>query len=566
MTNKDHQQIFIEKLYIGKITNITYSKVECVIDYNPSNKTTTHFGNQYMSGSVGEYIVIEHEYLAILGQIYAINLEEREKNYDDSQALKPRVSIQLLATYYWLEDKLQAGIKESPRISEKIYSAPNWFLNKLTNLINDKNENGKITLGKLSKGVDGMVEFPWQALFERHCAILGATGGGKSYSVAKIIEELIKLNDAEAPNILLLDATGEYQKFKRKNKYILGEDCFLNYANFNDNDFMALFSPAPNIQTPIFIEAIKSLKAVAFAKRQSVNPLQEYIKDSGDNSLLFKRNKNKQFYINFLKEIESSEYVNNPNSQYDVNKLPDQIQLECIFDSNRNDNDKDNFKFWGDINNNSLVFCTTLILRIRSFLMAEYTKKIFQSNDDNNIFNLLKKDKGKINKLTHISLKEVSYEFQMREIIVNCIARKLLTMAREGKFQQKPLIIFIDEAHNFIGKKAGGGENRFPLDAIEIIAKEGRKYGLHLCLATQRPADLPDGIISQMGCMLVHRLTNGADREKIERASNDIDRETARNLPSLIAGEAIIAGVGFPFPMTIQMDKPKNCPEFKANS
>ena len=123
-------------------------------------------------------------------------------------------------------------------------------------------------------------------------------------------------------------------------------------------------------------------------------------------------------------------------------------------------------------------------------------------------------------------------------------------------FIQRPLLVVVDEAHNFLGKKVGFEEYSIQLDAFEIIAKEGRKYGLNICLATQRPRDITEGVLSQMGTMLVHRLTNSNDREIIEKACGEVDKSIISFLPNLKQGEVTLIGVDFPIPLTIQVHRP----------
>jgi DNA helicase HerA-like ATPase len=156
---------------------------------------------------------------------------------------------------------------------------------------------------------------------------------------------------------------------------------------------------------------------------------------------------------------------------------------------------------------------------------------------------------------------DVSYQFYAREVLVNVIGRQLLSLARKEIFRTKPILAIVDEAHNFLGKRIGAEDHSTKLDSFEIIAKEGRKYGLNICLATQRPRDITEGVLSQMGTLLVHRLTNDRDREVVERACGEIDRSAASFLPNLKQGEVAIVGVDFPIPMTVQMDKPKFPPK-----
>lgn len=98
--------------------------------------------------------------------------------------------------------------------------------------------------------------------------------------------------------------------------------------------------------------------------------------------------------------------------------------------------------------------------------------------------------------------------------MVNAIGKYLLNNAREGKFKNDPVVIFIDEAHQFLNKSIKDEYfDAKPLDSFELISKEARKYGLFLCIATQMPRDIPLGTLSQMGTFIVHRLINDQDKK-----------------------------------------------------
>jgi uncharacterized protein len=159
-----------------------------------------------------------------------------------------------------------------------------------------------------------------------------------------------------------------------------------------------------------------------------------------------------------------------------------------------------------------------------------------------------------------ISLQHLPFEHDAREIVANALGRHLLSEARKSMFRDKPLLLFLDEAHQFLDRSVGDELNRYRLDAFELIAKEGRKYCLNLCLATQRPRDIPDGVLSQMGTLIVHRLINERDREVVERASGDIDRSAAAFLPTLGPGQAVLIGTDFPIPLIVQMTPPERPP------
>ena len=126
------------------------------------------------------------------------------------------------------------------------------------------------------------------------------------------------------------------------------------------------------------------------------------------------------------------------------------------------------------------------------------------------------------------------------------------------------MIVALDEAHQFLGRTIGDEYASVRLEAFGIIAKEERKYGLTSIMATQRPRDMPHDVLSQLGTLIVHRLTNDEDRVADERACGDIDRNAAVFIPTLAPSEAIIVGPDLPAPMPVQIHEPLVPPNSKG--
>ena len=159
----------------------------------------------------------------------------------------------------------------------------------------------------------------------------------------------------------------------------------------------------------------------------------------------------------------------------------------------------------------------------------------------------------------------VSFDYQVREILVNAIGKYLLRKARKGDFKKAPVIVFIDEAHQFLNKSIA--DEYFvakPLEAFEQISKEARKYGLFLCISTQMPRDIPLGTLSQMGTFIVHRLINDFDKKAVESAASAANKNILSFLPVLGQGEAILMGVDFPMPLILKIDEPSYKPDSRT--
>ena len=72
-------------------------------------------------------------------------------------------------------------------------------------------------------------EVSLDSLFGRHCAVLGTTGGGKSWTMAKLMEQV---QDKTSNKVILIDATGEYKDISNAGHCIVGEDSFFRILNY----------------------------------------------------------------------------------------------------------------------------------------------------------------------------------------------------------------------------------------------------------------------------------------------------------------------------------------------
>jgi len=194
----------------------------------------------------------------------------------------------------------------------------------------------------------------------------------------------------------------------------------------------------------------------------------------------------------------------------------------------------------GGYNESERSYCISLVTRIEDMVQSVELAPVLQPAKERALSKAIDQFLGdSAQRVLRVSLKYLSFTHNTREIVANAIGRHLLVQARDNAFKSQPLLIFLDEAHQFLDKQLGDENTRYPLDAFDLIAKEGRKYGLTICIATQRPRDIPEGVLSQMGTLVVHRLINDRDREVVERASGEIDKSAAEFLPTLAPGKPL---------------------------
>ena len=116
----------------------------------------------------------------------------------------------------------------------------------------------------------------------------------------------------------------------------------------------------------------------------------------------------------------------------------------------------------------------------------------------------------------------------------------------------------LEEAHRYLGDSA---TTRVAKESANRIAREGRKYGIGLLLVTQRPSELPDTALSQVGTIVALRLTNGTDQSTVKAALPDAVAGLAEALPALRTGEAIVVGEAVTLPCRVQIARPHPRPE-----
>lgn len=552
------------ELFLGVASSIRARTVGVNL-LEAGNPSGSHFaGGRYGRGEVGKFVLIEGQQSLLLGRIAEIRLREPERrsirrDFAGNSDLDALGQIQLLGCVAMEDLRVTAGVDAYPRLGDRIYAAPHRFIALLPRLMEhapDDREPVVLNLGAIDVAQESLVSVKPERLFGRHCAILGATGGGKSWTTARIIEECMRYQ----AKLILIDATGEYRDFagdgivhchlgEPVEKAAASTSCSLPPTSFLESDFIALFEPAGKVQGPKLRAAMRSLRLAKLKPGLATKGFIEKI------------NQSKTAVEAAEHEPDVSSRLDDPRQPFDVKMLVLQIEQECVYPEGFGAarGQKDPTKWGGEDGNFS--HCLSLVARINGVLTSPAFKCVFQPGTELALTQQIDDFIEGTDKLLRICLSGIAYEFHAREIIANVIGRHLLIQARAGSFENCPTVILVDEAHNFLGRQIGAEDYAARLDAFELIAKEGRKYGLNICLASQRPRDITEGVLSQMGTLIVHRLTNDRDREVVERACGEIDRAASAFLPNLRPGEAAIIGTDFPIPLTIKIREPGTKPK-----
>jgi DNA helicase HerA-like ATPase len=140
------------------------------------------------------------------------------------------------------------------------------------------------------------------------------------------------------------------------------------------------------------------------------------------------------------------------------------------------------------------------------------------------------------------------------DVVVSLVCRTLFDFAVwTPRDQAQPVLLVCEEAHRYAPERETDGFTPTKR-ALARIAKEGRKYGIGLCLVSQRPSELATGILSQCNTLFAMRMSNDRDYEFVKRAMPESAHGLLGALPALRTQEAIAVGEGVSVAMRIRFD------------
>lgn len=505
---------------------------------------TQYLGEPNPRGTVGEFLLVQSRGFTILARLTKIQLSQRDMHRASWHPGSPPPDTpvgeaQLLATVQ-ADGALRPGIEAIPRIGDSVFSATSDLLKNGIGSI-----GGGISLGQLSQNHKVPVQLSMEALLGRHLAVLGSTGGGKSWTVAHLAEEVRRAGG----RLLLLDASGEYSTLGAEAQHLVASSAgaSLPLHEMSDSDRILFFRPSSGSQLPKMAAAIASLRLAAVLGEPHELVSSGQIVKKGILRATYQR-----------AERTHAGVVNDPHARFDVRKLAVQIGHECIYPNDRGNRQE----YFGDINQQEIAYCSTLMTRISETCRVPAVMDFIAPSAGGptilgEVASWLSSGGAGILRIDLSELPQTNY---LREITVNTIGARLLEMARAGDLRTNPLVVAIDEAHQFLGRTLGEDQASVRPESFELIAKEGRKFGLSLVVATQRPGDIPGGVLSQMGCLIVHRLTERRDQDHVADASSHLDRSLAHLLPALVPGECLIVGSALPLAIPVKLSPPQHVP------
>jgi len=596
-------------LRVGEVSGIDGRKVYISLDKNKNASELFFDGSLLKNISVGGYIEIRKGFLSIIGKAEGEKLVEDNFSKNDIENKYQRIDKNkrvltiTLSGYINYAGKFVGGIKELPLIGNEAYILTEEKIHKIHNLLKEETSL-KISIAK-TEIEEVPISFPIDGLFNSHIAIFGNTGSGKSNTLAILYQEMIRVlkenNSLENSKFFIFDFNGEYVKdtcitgdkkvYNLKTGNNDGDKIPMTFSELMDIETLSiLFEATEKTQKPFLKRTLNYFKKVKGSKNDDgesdyLNYFKNIIKKD-INSVLQMTNKDTAFKIlDYLEEILA--FFVDDNTKNELRNGVKFHETNRYFYLENNGNDYE-YKFSDDYKKieSTKLFQTTdkiteenlanlsKLNQFFVFLLLQLINDLYRYKVQvDHIIPVINRFKAKQKSIERIfEIKEnadlwnnqsvivinfLNVNLDMRKTIPLLLAKNIYT-AHKTERNKKTLSIIIDEAHNILSKNSFRETDDwkdYRLETFEEIIKEGRKFGVFVTIASQRPNDISETIISQAHNYFIHQLINQRDLQTIGNAVSYIDKITEESIPTLSIGTCIFSGIATPMPLKVRINE-----------
>jgi len=412
-------------------------------------------------------------------------------------------------------------------------------------------------------------------LIPSHIGIFGNTGSGKSNTLTKILVEynsLIKKHSTNCGKFLIIDFNSEYSNdaicpkdektiYKLETRKSGKDKIPLDFESLTEDDFCIFLAATEKTQTPVVKRAYKNFKskkdeAKDYYKKAVISTIRE-----GKRSLFFSI---RYALGDYLSGVSNFYYHSQQMAFYYKDKeekiFPDQGEkfaevLGKIKVSVPEDPlNRFLFELYAasatESQNGTFEDFLTPLLSRADKLFSDF-RKVF---DFSGKFQKIFQEKN----ICVVQLSRVNRDMQeiVPAIIADSIFNRLEKMKKGEETPKQVINLVVDEAHRILSDDDKGvSTHENTMKVFGRVIKEGRKFGMFLCVASQRPSDISPTIISQLHNYFIHKLVNPQDIERIRKAVAYMDNNSLDLITILAPGECIVSGTAFQMPTFIYVDR-----------
>lgn len=519
-------------------------------------------GKSYRIGQVGSFVRIPqgyHDLYGIVAEVGASAAPEAAREPNDRG--DRWMTVQLVGEI--VGASFERGISQYPNVRDEVHLVTEEDLA----IVYGTQDGGQVMIGRLASAEGIPVRIDIDKLVTRHSAVLGSTGAGKSTTVASLLRSIALGGGVEgnagfpSARVLLLDVHGEYGRALksistvfRVNPSAGEEPLHIPFWALDPVDLltflMGKLDDKPLTQILDRILDYKTKVAVDLSvPGLDVNSM------TVDSPLPFSL---KKLWFELL-EPEIKTWADQQRTMPAIAEVGDAATLKAPRFLPHGAGTTPPF-----INQTGVLGIRRQLDQMRSRLLDRQYDFLLHPGDWEpdlagqaamDLPELLQAWLGHERPITILDLSGIP------STVVARLVGAILKIIYEGLFwgrekseggRSRPLLVVMEEAHRYLSKESEGPARAM----VQRIVKEGRKFGIGAMIVSQRPSEVDETILSQCGTFVALRLSNSADRAKVQSSLPDNLAGVVDSLPVLRVGEAIITGEAARLPIRCRITLP----------
>lgn len=433
----------------------------------------------------------------------------------------------------------------------------------------------KFTFAKLVSNEDVRIPVNGNKFFNKHIAIVGSTGAGKSHAIARIVQSAVAEKNGEFTlnnsHVVIFDIHSEYKSAFPDANFIGIENLNLPYWLLNSDELEEILLDTGERdnynQSSVFRNLVTENKRKHNSGAASVfydSPLKFDVHEvlNGLYNIKSETVNAKDESLYMIKDSSYSLPTDGKTSASDGLKLNADERLKRYFDKRQDFHQTKRESITkGSYADGSL---DKFFSRFESKIAQKRLNFLFgPAATDATLEGTLKALIGYGDTNSNVTVIDLSgVPFEVLSITVSLISRLLFEygyyykVLRSGAGEKvnndAPILLVFEEAHKYVPNSELTKYRASKL-SIERIAKEGRKYGVTLLLSSQRPSEISETIFSQCSNFVAMRLTNPSDQNYVARLLPDTLGNLSDKLSTLGAGEALLIGEAVVMPSLVKI-------------
>jgi DNA helicase HerA-like ATPase len=542
-----------DSTYLGQVIRVDSNVVEVELSSDIPSAAPIIKGRIYKIGQIGTFVKMPMGNITIYGIVGAVSDRPfaGEGDADSSQGSR-FISVQLIGEKIG-DAEFEKGIGTYPTINDEVH----LVIEKDLFEIYGEKSAGSIEIGKHSSSENLGVYVDTHNLILRHCGILGSTGSGKSNTTVSILKSI--LTGYAGSRVILVDPHGEYSSAFPDAKLLkIGSEADSLFIPFWLMTFeeLAFFLVGADQRDEQKIEYRMLRDLVTSMKKENVNLRAGVVNAdliTADSPVPFSARvlwHRMNWSLNATFSTASKDEQIAANAQQLTPGDAEEL-LAATFEPYAMGNG-------APYKSKGLEFYSyekKILSRLKDsrfdFLFNPGDYKTAESPKD--LHNLLSDWIGSERKLAILDLSGVPFE--VLDIAIGLITRFVYDSMFWGRNEsytgkKRPILLAFEEAHTYLGKGDKGGYSKA---AVERVFKEGRKFGVGALVISQRPSEISETILAQIGTLIALRLTNSSDQAIVKASAPDNLSSLMDLLPSLRIGEAVISGEAIKIPSRVRL-------------